>query len=287
MSMMKKILVASMCAATFGVANAQTQPAAPAKPKTTAAAPLTAAQVNALIDQLTKSGKLDAAIDAGVERFAARQQEEMKNKLEDRKRQSALLAKKARKVSPARDHIYGSANAEWSLIVYSDLECSFCKRHSGVPEAVVKAIGVDKINVVFRHLPLPMHGDAAKREAVASECVAKQAGNEGFFKFVNSVLQNSQLNGQGLKQGDADIIRLAREAGVSNEQAFTACMQDVKTQEAVKEDLADGAQAGVDGTPGNIIRNNKTGLSVSAHGSDPAGASALEARVRAVMSAKK
>ena len=282
MSMMKKIFLATALAATFGCASAQ----APAA-KTASAAPLTAAQVDAVVEQLAKSGKLDAAIDAGIQRFAARQRQEMEKQAKERERQTAELAKKARKVSPTRDHIYGSPNAEWSIIVYSDLECPFCKRHAGVPEAAAKAIGLDKVNVVFRQLPLPMHGDAAKREAVGAECVAKQAGGEGFFKFANAVLQNSQLNGQGLKEGDAGIMRLAREAGASNEQAFTACMQDPKTQELVKEDLADGAQAGVNGTPGNIIRNNKTGLSVAAHGSDPGGAPALEARVRSVMQGKK
>lgn len=251
----------------------------PAKPKTQSDA-----DIDALIERLEKSGKLDAAIDAGIARVIAAKQADQQRQQEEQGKQQALLAKQARKVSPTRDHIYGNPKAEWSFIVYSDLECPYCKEHSGIPEDTVKSIGVDKINVVFRHLPLPFHGEAAKKEAVASECVAKQAGNEGFFKFINKVLKTTQLNGQGLKGGDTELAEIAKESGAHNSAAFTSCMQDTKVQDMVKEDIADAASAGVRGTPGNIIRNNKTGASVAAHGYDRGGSASFESRIKAIMS---
>jgi protein-disulfide isomerase len=245
---------------------------------------LTDSDLNAMIDQLTKSGKLDTAINAGINRFVAAQKTEAAKAQETEKTKRGELAKNARKVNPARDHIYGNAKADWSYIVYSDLECPYCKMHSGMPEGAARLVGLDKVNVVFRHLPLPMHGDNAKKEAVAAECVAKQAGNDGFFKFVNDVLKTSQLNGQGLKDGDAGLAKLAVSAGAKDESAFVSCMQDPKSTENVKEDLEDGTKAGVSGTPGNIIRNNKTGLSVAAHGFDQGGESSIAAHIKSVMS---
>ena len=275
MSMLKRIMFTSMvvagCISSVGCAQEK----------------VSDAQLDKIIAQMEKTGKLDAAIDRGIKRYGEAQQAAAEKQREAQAKLAAESAKLARKVDPARDHIYGSPTAQWSYIVYSDLECPFCKRHAGVPEEAAAKIGTDKINVVFRHLPLPFHGDAAKREAVASECVAQQAGNDGFFHFVNAVLNTSQLNGQGLKGGDAEIAKLAAEAGAKDEAKFTSCMQDVKMQERVQEDLADGAKAGVTGTPGNIIRDNATGASVPAHGSLPGGAAALEASIRAVMAGPK
>lgn len=245
---------------------------------------LSDADVDALIERLTKTGKLDAAIDAGIARVIAAKQADQQRQQEEQAKQQALLAKQARKVSPTRDHIYGNPKAEWSFIVYSDLECPYCKEHSGIPEDTAKNIGTDKINVVFRHLPLPFHGEAAKKEAVASECVAKQAGNEGFFKFINKILKTSQLNGQGLKGGDTELADIAKESGAQNTSSFTSCMQDTKVQDIVKEDIADASSAGVRGTPGNIIRNNKTGASFAAHGYDRGGSASFEARIKTIMS---
>ena len=241
------------------------------------------ADIDALIERLEKTGKLDSAIDAAIEKFVASKQAQQQRQQDEQTKQQTLLAKQARKVSPTRDHIYGNPKAEWSLIVYSDLECPYCKEHSGIPEETVKSIGVDKINVVFRHLPLPFHGEAAKKEAVASECVAKQAGNEGFFKFVNKILKTSQLNGQGLKGGDTELAEIAKDAGAHNTSAFAACTQDTKIQDIVKVDIADATAAGVRGTPGNIIRNNKTGASFTAHGYDRGGVGSFELRIKSII----
>lgn len=281
-----KFILSSLVLASISCFAADSAPAAPVA-KSTTSGKYSEADLNMMIEQLTKSGKLDAAIDSGVKRFVANQQATAAKAQEAEQAKRADQAKNARKVAPARDHIYGSAKADWSFIVYSDLECPYCKLHSGMPEAAAKIIGLDKVNVVFRHLPLPMHGDTAKKEAVAAECVAKQAGNDGFFKFVNDVLKTSQLNGQGLKDGDAGLAKLALAAGAKDENAFVACMQDPKSADNVKEDLADGSGAGVSGTPGNIIRNNKTGFSVAAHGYNSGGETAIAAHIKSVMAGGK
>ena len=242
------------------------------------------AQLNTLVEQLVKSGKLDTAIDAGIKRYVQEEQAAQEKKRAQQVKAAAEAAKNARKVNPKRDHIYGNASAPFSLIVYSDLECPFCQRYNGVPEEAVNAIGLDKINVVFRHFPLAMHGENAKKEAVAAECVSKQAGNEGFFKFIHSVLDNSQLNGKGLKDGDTELQKIAKESGAKDEASFVKCMQDISMQNPVKEDIEDGAASGVTGTPGNIIRNNKNGKSIAMHGAPPGGAKAIEPSLRNAIS---
>lgn len=280
MTFPKNALISALIALSFSpLTFAQDLTKPPAAVTKSSSGAFTDEQLTSLMDQLIKSGKLDGAVDAGIKRFVAEQEAKALRKPNE-------LSMLARKVTPDRDHIYGNLKAEWSLIVYSDLECPYCKQHAGVPEAVAKAIGLDKVNVVFRQFPLPMHGEAAKKEAVASECVAKQGGNDGFFKFVNAVLHGSRLNGQGLPGGDTELLALAKDAGVKNETLFISCLQDPKIAENVKDDLADGAAAGVSGTPGNILRNNRTGKSFASHGADRGGATALEAKVRILMATK-
>ena len=52
--------------------------------------------------------------------------------------------------------------------------------------------------------------------------------------------------------------------------ALDACVRDPAVAKVVSDDIADGVRSGITGTPGVIVRNNKTGLSVSIIGAVPA-----------------
>jgi protein-disulfide isomerase len=81
-------------------------------------------------------------------------------------------------------HIYGNTNAKTFLVVFSDLECPFCKRfHPTVKSIVDNSDG--QIALVHKHFPLSFHQSAIPL-AIASECVSAQAGDIGFFKFVEA-----------------------------------------------------------------------------------------------------
>lgn len=241
--------------------------------------PVSPALVDAVIEKLQKSGALDQAVERSLRNLAEREKQSQMKAQQDQ-------AQLARRVSAQRDHIYGNPDAPWSYIVYSDLECPYCKRSAGAPEQAAKSIGLNTVNVVFRHFPLDFHGVAARKEAAASECVAEQAGSEGFFKFINLVFAHTQLNGKGLPNGDDDLVSLAVQSGAKDSPKFSACMQAGTVMRRVREDFEDGARAGVTGTPGNIIRNNKTGRSVPAHGSLPGGAAAVEKQIRDIINGR-
>jgi protein-disulfide isomerase len=177
---------------------------------------------------------------------------------DERTRQNELT-KNTRKVDPARDHLRGDKNALISIILYSDMECPFCKRFAGVPESAAAKFG--KVNVVWRHFPLQFHNPSALKEAHASECVSKQAGNNGFFNVANAVLKVSNGNGQGLPEGDAGILALAKQVGVKDAAAFKTCLTAAQTAQAVEEGMKDGTAAGIAGTPGVILRDNVSGRS--------------------------
>ena len=243
-----------------------------------------AADVDALaekvIQQMEASGSLDSALDRAIERRVKRENEQREKTAQEERARHNELVTNARKVDPNRDHLWGNANARISVIVYSDMECPFCKQFSGVPEAAAAKVG-DKVNVVWRHFPLQFHRPAALKEAVASECVAHQAGNNGFFRFANETLRQSKGNGQGLPDGDAGILAIAKKSGVRDEKSFKTCLGDSVTAKIIDDDMQDGGIAGITGTPGVIVRDNVSGHAGLVGGAIPL--AQLEAQIRGLL----
>jgi protein-disulfide isomerase len=227
------------------------------------------ARIDGLIKRMEDSGALDAAIDRGIQRYIRRQQEAKQKQIEAEQRAQTEAARNARKVEPKRDHIFGNPQAEVSVILYDDLECPFCKRFAGTPEQAIARFN-GKANIVFRHYPLPFHGEIAKRGAYFAECVGRQASSKGFFAFTNEWLKLTNANGQGLEGGDAQVREIAQSAGAKDAAALDACVRDPAVAQLVADDIADGTRSGIAGTPGVIVRNNKTGLSLSIAGAVPA-----------------
>lgn len=147
-----------------------------------------------------------------------------------------------------KDHIAGSRNAKAVLVEYSDFECPFCKRFHTTMQEVIKDYG-DKVAWVYRQYPLGFHANAQK-ESEASECAADQGGNEAFWKYTNAIYERTTSNGTGFAL-DA-LVPLASEIGLNGD-TFKQCLDSGKFAQKVKDDMAGGAKAGIQGTPGTII----------------------------------
>lgn len=224
--------------------------------------------IDNLIKRMEDSGALDAAIDRGIKRHIEREIQARQKQQEDQQKRQAEAARNARPVDVNRDRIFGDPKAEVSVIVYTDLECPFCKRFAGTPEqAIAKFNG--KANVVFRHYPLDFHGPLAKRGAYYAECVGRQAGSKAFFAFANEWFRQTATNGKGLERGDAQAREIALSVGAKELAALDACIQDPSVIQLVQDDMIDGTRGGITGTPGVVVRNNRTGLSLSITGAVP------------------
>ena len=228
----------------------------------------TPADVDALIKRMEESGALDAAIDRGIQRFIKRQQEAQQKQSAEQQRGQAEAAKNARKVDLKRDRILGNQQAEVSLIVYRRPRVPLLQAlRRDAERAIAKFNG--KANVVFRHFPLEFHGETAKRGAYYAECVGRQAGSKAFFAFANDWLEHTNSNGKGFDRGDAQIKEIAQAAGAKDMVALDACARDPAVAQIVRDDIADGERSGITGTPGIVVRNNKSGLSLPIIGAVP------------------
>jgi protein-disulfide isomerase len=219
----------------------------------------------AVIEEIKKEGVIDKEVDAGIQRYAERQRAARMEAMKEQQRAADTMAKNVRRVSVERDHIYGDPKAEVSLIEYSDFECPYCKRFHSTLKGLVDGYG-GKVNWVYRHYPLPRHNPGAMRQAVASECAAQLGGNDAFWKYANLIYERTSSNGHGFPV--ANLTPLAAEIGLDKGE-FQACLDSDKAAARVQADLEEGSKAGISGTPGNILLNNRSGETKARSGAVP------------------
>jgi protein-disulfide isomerase len=136
----------------------------------------------------------------------------------------------------------GPATAPVTIVEFSDFQCPFCSRITPTLEQVVTKYG-DKVRLVFRQFPLPMHQNAAKA-AEASLC----ANEQGKFWAMHDAMFKDQagLGVDGLKSKAATINGI-------NAANFNSCLDSGKEAPAVQADMKAGNKAGVNGTPAMFV----------------------------------
>ena len=221
----------------------------------------------AVMKELRDSDFLNEQVERGIRRYVDKQREAQATARAEQQRRQAGAAKNVRRVSAERDHIYGNPDAEISLIEYSDFECPYCKRFHATAKSLVEAYG-GKVNWVYRHFPLSFHDPGATKQSVASECAAELGGNDTFWKYTDAIYARTRTGGKGFPE--SKLIPLAEELGMDGA-AFKECLVSGRHIARIKADIAEGTQAGVTGTPGNILLNNRTGEVKAQPGAVPIG----------------
>lgn len=141
----------------------------------------------------------------------------------------------------------GGERAKVVMQVFSDFECPFCKRVEGTIDQIAKTYG-DKIKIVWRHRPLPMHKNAPLASEAAQEAYA-QKGNAGFWAYHATLFE---------KQGQADAFSRASLEKYAEEQGLDLARfkkaLDANTHKAfVESDNSIAEKAGISGTPAFVI----------------------------------
>ena len=124
----------------------------------------------------------------------------------------------------------------------------------------------DEMNLVYRHFPLNIHNPGAQKEAEASECANELGGNEAFWRYADAIFARTKSNGKGFPINK--LMPLAKEIGL-DESEFQSCLDSGRYAGRVQEDLREGSQIGITGTPGNILLNNNTGEVTVLQGAKP------------------
>ncbi|MEI7719653.1 MAG: thioredoxin domain-containing protein [bacterium] len=161
----------------------------------------------------------------------------------------------------ASDHITGSPNASIVLVEFSDFQCPYCSMvYPTLKKIVDNSNG--QIAWVYRQLPLTSIHPNAGPAALASECIAEQLGNTGFWKYADAVFTNQaslspEYSATLAKQFGADSVK------------YTACIASAKYQSKIDADTTEAEANGGNGTPFTIVINTKTKKMVALSGALP------------------
>lgn len=155
----------------------------------------------------------------------------------------------------SEDHLYGSRDAKIFLIEYSDFQCPFCERVNPTLKQLVDQ-SAGEIAWIYRHFPLESIHPEARPAAVASECIAAQAGNEGFWQFLDAVFMNQGTMGAAQYAAIADALGL-------NPVAYNQCIASGQYDALVDRHAGEAAAAGGQGTPFTVVYGNGAQVPVS------------------------
>jgi protein-disulfide isomerase len=118
-----------------------------------------------------------------------------------------------------------------------------------MPEIRKTYIDTGKVRYVFKDFPLPFHANAQKA-AEASRC----AGAQGAYWGMHDQLfqAQSQWSGQGQQEALDTFVGYAEGLGLDTE-TFRGCLESGQFAAQIRQDLLEGQQAGVGGTPSFLI----------------------------------
>ena len=151
------------------------------------------------------------------------------------------------------DHVLGNRNSRLLFIVYSDLECPFCKQFHPTTKQILDEYK-NSLGLVYRHFPLDIH-PKARKEAEATECAQDLGGSSDFWKYVDKIFEVTPSN-NGLNPDE--LPKLAVQIGL-NENKFKDCLSSGKFTQKIADDYDQGIKAGVSATPSSVIIDTKTG----------------------------
>ena len=145
---------------------------------------------------------------------------------------------------PAGDAYKGGKDAKVVIQQWSDFQCPFCSRVEPTVNEISKAYG-DKVKIVWRDKPLPMHPNAPIAAEAGREAL-KQKGSDGFWKMHKIMFENQQ------KLAREDLEGYAKTIGLDMDK-FKAALDSHVHKAAVDADDKVGTDLGISGTPAFLI----------------------------------
>ncbi len=142
----------------------------------------------------------------------------------------------------------GPDDALVTIVEISDFECPFCARVLPTLKQVHEEYG-DKVRVVWRNNPLPMHRDARPAATVAMEA-HKQGGDDKFWQMHDLLFANQ-------RQLDRDsLLKYAKQIGLDTSKVVAA-LDNNSYDASINADQALANKLQARGTPGFFINGRQ------------------------------
>jgi len=149
-------------------------------------------------------------------------------------------------LSVAGEPFRGSEKAPVTIVKFEDFQCPFCKEVQPTFNELLSQYD-GKIKLVHKDLPLDSLHPRARQAAEAARCAYEQGK---FWDYHDKLYTNSP------KASADDLKSFAKEVGL-NVDSFDRCFVSGKYKAVVQQDLNEGAQLGLTGTPTFFINGRE------------------------------
>jgi protein-disulfide isomerase len=170
-----------------------------------------------------------------------------------------LFADTMAKINVDGRPVRGNPNAKVTIVNFDDFQCPFCSRmHSTLMTEILPQYG-DRIKVIYKDFPLPMH-PWATHAANDANCLAKESP-AGYWQLADYMHSNQRvISGSGdLEKSKAELDRLTLDFGKKNgadETRLQACLKS-QPEATLKASMAEGEKLGLNATPTLFINGLK------------------------------
>jgi protein-disulfide isomerase len=143
--------------------------------------------------------------------------------------------------------VLGDPGAPVTIIEFSDFQCPYCRQYvlQTKPQIRESYIDTGKVHYIFRDFPLSSHANALEA-AEAARC----AGAQGAYWAMHDQLFKDQS--RWAKQDPEQVIAIfasyAQDLGLDGD-ALRTCLESDQFVEQIAQDVQQGEQNGVSGTP--------------------------------------
>ena len=165
-----------------------------------------------------------------------------------------------KKIDVAGRPVRGNPDAKVTIVNYDDFECPFCARmHSTLMSEILPEYG-DKIKVVYKDYPLPMH-PWAKHAANDANCLAKESG-PGYWQFADYVHANQRAisgNQKDVQNSFNELDHITLDIGKKNgadAARLQACIK-AQSEDTMKTSMAEADAIGVSATPTVFVNGER------------------------------
>ena len=141
--------------------------------------------------------------------------------------------------------VKGPADAKITLVEFSDFQCPYCSKAVTEIDATLKAFPKD-VKLIYKQFPL---SDIHSHAMLASQAALAAAAQGKFWPMHDKMFaDNHNLTRENMQ-------KWAQEIGLDMKR-FNADLESPAIKSQIARDLADGEQAGVEGTP-TVFVNGK------------------------------
>ena len=156
--------------------------------------------------------------------------------------------------------VRGNPDAKVTIVNFDDFECPFCARmHSTLMSEILPQYK-DKIKIVYKDYPLPMH-PWAQHAANDANCLAKESSTAywDLADYLHANQRNINASQQALPASFAEIDRQTMDFGKKNGADLPRLQVCLKAQSdaVVKASIAEGDKVGVSATPTVFINGER------------------------------